>query len=75
MNFFNFLIDPQSFGQTVENVFHFAFLIKDGQAAVTIGEDGVPLAGNIARDSYLENLRNLLIKKTTVLDELRESNP
>ncbi len=44
MDFFKFILDPESFSQTVENLFHFSFLIKDGQAALTLNEDGLPVA-------------------------------
>ncbi len=42
VNYFMYLVDPTSFGQTVENMFHFAFLIKDGRMGVTLGRDNLP---------------------------------
>lgn len=42
VGYFQFLVDPKSFGRTVENMFHFAFLIKDGRMGVTMGGDGIP---------------------------------
>lgn len=37
VGFFNFIVNPRSFGQTVENLFYVSFLIRDG--SVGIGED------------------------------------
>jgi hypothetical protein len=42
-DFFHFIVNPQSFSQTVENLFHFSFLVKDGQASLKV-KDGVPIA-------------------------------
>lgn len=42
LGYFHFLVDPGSFSHTVENMFHFSFLIKDGRLGVTLGQDGVP---------------------------------
>ena len=30
ISYFNFVLDPQSFGKSVENMFHFSFLVKEG---------------------------------------------
>ena len=44
IHYFRFLVDPHSFAHTVENMFHFAFLCKDGRAGVTLGRDEQPYA-------------------------------
>jgi len=43
VDFFKFVIDPECFGNTVENMFHVSFLIKDGRVAFKIGENGMPV--------------------------------
>ena len=30
ISYFNFVLDPQSFTKSVENMFHFSFLVKEG---------------------------------------------
>lgn len=42
VQYFRFVVDPESFAHTVENMFHFSFLIKEGRAAMSIGEDELP---------------------------------
>lgn len=45
MDFFRCVIDPKSFGQTVENMFYVSFLIRDGQVQLELDEDGHPTLG------------------------------
>ncbi|KAI9731843.1 MAG: nuclear protein [Claussenomyces sp. TS43310] len=42
VDFFKFVINPWSFGQTVENLFYVSFLIRDGKVGITIDDDGLP---------------------------------
>jgi hypothetical protein len=40
INFLEFVINPNSFGQTVENIFYASFLIKEGAAGMQVDDDG-----------------------------------
>ncbi|MCJ1416442.1 nuclear protein [Xylographa parallela] len=41
VSFFHFVINPDSFGQTVENLFYTSFLIRDGNAGIGIDKYGL----------------------------------
>jgi len=43
LDFWKFILDPNSFSQSVENIFHYSFLIKDGQTSLEIRDD-IPIA-------------------------------
>lgn len=43
VNLFHFLINPQSYTQTVENIFYTSFLIKEKRAAIDYDEDEEPV--------------------------------
>jgi len=42
VSLFRFAINPHSFGQTVENLFHVSFLIRDGMVCVEKDANGLP---------------------------------
>ncbi|KAI0783328.1 Nse4 C-terminal-domain-containing protein [Abortiporus biennis] len=42
INLFKFFVDPDDFGQSVENLFHLSFLIRDGKCALVTNEDEEP---------------------------------
>lgn len=39
---FDFVVNPHSFGQTVENIFYVSFLIKEGNIGIDMDSDGLP---------------------------------
>ncbi|KAK2726761.1 non-structural maintenance of chromosomes element 4 homolog A-like [Artemia franciscana] len=43
VNYFEFLLDPKSFARSVENIFHFSFLIRDTVAKIELDENGIPM--------------------------------
>jgi non-structural maintenance of chromosomes element 4 len=45
VDYWKFVVNPHSFGQTIENMFYVSFLIRDGKAGITIDDDGLPAVG------------------------------
>lgn len=39
INIFRLIVNPQSFGQSVENLFYLSFLIRDGKVALQVNEE------------------------------------
>ena len=51
-NLFDYVINPHSFGQTVENLFYVSFLIKEGSCGVEPDQDGMPSLGQYSRNLH-----------------------
>lgn len=47
IDYFEFVIDPNSFARTVENMFHMSFLIKEGFANLFQDDVNLPALGKI----------------------------
>lgn len=43
MSYFEFVIDPNSFSRTVENIFYVSFIIRDGFARIRLDHNKLPI--------------------------------
>jgi len=50
INLFEFVINPRSFGQTIENIFYLSFNVRDARAKIEIDGRGIPMV------SFIETL-------------------
>jgi hypothetical protein len=51
VDLFKFVVNPHSFGQTVENMFYVSFLIRDGKVGISMNE-GLPSLGRTNSSNY-----------------------
>jgi hypothetical protein len=49
---FKFVINPFSFGQTIENMFYVSFLIRDGKLGISVDNRGLPYLGMHSSSSF-----------------------
>ncbi|PVV03945.1 hypothetical protein BB560_001562 [Smittium megazygosporum] len=66
VNLFEFVVNPKSFSETVENVFYLSFLIRDGKAYID-DESGQPILAACEPPDQ-EAYKNGLVKKQLVFD-------
>ncbi|KAL7931099.1 Nse4 C-terminal domain-containing protein [Trichoderma chlorosporum] len=46
-----FVVNPKSFGQTIENLFYVSFLIRDGRVEIDFDEHGLPALAPVDREA------------------------
>ncbi|KAM3914089.1 non-structural maintenance of chromosomes element 4 homolog A [Leptodactylus fuscus] len=51
ISFFDFVVDPNSFARTVENIFHVSFIIRDGFARIYLDQDRLPVIEPVDQES------------------------
>ncbi|CAG8635812.1 14148_t:CDS:2 [Acaulospora morrowiae] len=65
INFFEFVINPESFGQTVENIFYLSFLVRDGKVSID-DDEGQPIL-SLCEPPTAEDYNNGLLKKQLIM--------
>ncbi|RCN26583.1 Nse4 protein, partial [Ancylostoma caninum] len=50
VDFYSFVIDPEDFAKTVENMFYVSFLVKDGRVRLSVGETGLPVLLHVSSE-------------------------
>ena len=56
INFFKLVVNPDDYGQTVENVFFVSFLISVGKAGIEVRKDGEIIISALLSESVLAKL-------------------
>ena len=68
LNYFEWVINPKSFGQTVENIFYTSFLVSTSLAAIDVREDGsgIPIICKFTstRGSHVTEMRCCSLMRT-----------
>ncbi|XP_066152635.1 non-structural maintenance of chromosomes element 4 homolog A-like [Euwallacea fornicatus] len=54
INYYDYIIDTTSYSSTIENMFHFSFLIRDGRAQLELDNKGTPLIKPIKKKVLTE---------------------
>ncbi|KAK7789453.1 hypothetical protein R5R35_012649 [Gryllus longicercus] len=49
LQFWDFVLHPTSFAETIENIFHVSHLVKEGQILLSLDRDGLPVIKAIAQ--------------------------
>ncbi|KIK38549.1 hypothetical protein CY34DRAFT_14984 [Suillus luteus UH-Slu-Lm8-n1] len=60
LNFFWFIVNPTSFGQSIENLYYMSFLIQDGLCAVAKSVHGEPIVSvvDVCPEDDIESYNN-----------------
>lgn len=43
IDYFELVVNPESYSHTIENLFHLSFLVKDGLVRVFLNDNGIPV--------------------------------
>jgi hypothetical protein len=77
INLFKFVINPNDFAQSVENIFYLSFLIRDGKVALETQEDGQVVICTISPPLWITSsmhLQSFASNPTTMIIYLASRN-
>ncbi|ESO86547.1 hypothetical protein LOTGIDRAFT_235347 [Lottia gigantea] len=63
--YFEFVTNPHSFGQTIENIFYVSFLVRDGVLKISLDEDKLPVLEPI-KESDKKTNKNVKNKQVII---------
>lgn len=63
LNFWEFVIDPESYTRSIENVFHSSFLVKDGHAKLDLGVEPPTISFHDVRNNRSNSQRALVAQE------------
>lgn len=67
INIFKFFINPNSFAQSIENMFYTSFLIRDGKLKLDVNEEGYPTVQIIPNPTTLDEQQRRAAKSSNHL--------
>ncbi|TFL04824.1 Nse4 C-terminal-domain-containing protein [Pterulicium gracile] len=68
VNLFRFVVNPNNFAQSVENIFYLSFLIRDGKVALELSDSGEPELFLCEPPTDEDRMRNNLRKRQIVME-------
>ncbi|KAJ7038930.1 Nse4 C-terminal-domain-containing protein [Mycena alexandri] len=68
INLFRLVINPNSFSQSLENIFYLSFLIRDAKVAFQIDDDGEPLVFACEEVSDQDRETGVLLKRQLIFE-------
>ena len=69
VNYFRFVVDPDSFSRTVENVFHASFLVSEGKMSLEVSEeDGSPYVRPLKKSHNVVENGETRVKKQVIIN-------
>ncbi|XP_068955230.1 non-structural maintenance of chromosomes element 4 homolog A isoform X2 [Petaurus breviceps papuanus] len=67
ISFFDFVIDPDSFARTVENIFHVSFIVRDGFARIRLDQDKLPIIEPITQGNEESEQQSTQIRHQDII--------
>uniref|UniRef100_A0A8C8SI76 Non-structural maintenance of chromosomes element 4 n=1 Tax=Pelusios castaneus TaxID=367368 RepID=A0A8C8SI76_9SAUR len=67
ISLFDFVIDPNSFARTVENIFHVSFIIRDGFARIKLDQDRLPIIEPSHEEEGRQNDQSAQVRNQAII--------
>jgi len=69
ISYFKFVLDPECFGTSIENMFHLSFLVKEGKAEISVSEEtGMPIVTPKSKKEEHDEHKNQVVMNVNMED-------